>query len=113
LILWIDAQLSPQLAPWLTTTFSIPAQSVASLGLRDASDFEIFQAARQATATIMSKDQDFVDLVTMHGAPPKIIWVTCGNTSNTYLCNLLKGAFPTLMTLLESGEPLVELSGNR
>jgi len=51
------------LAPWLTTTFSIPAQSVSSLGLRDASDFEIFQAA----ATIISKDQNFVDLVTVHG----------------------------------------------
>jgi len=112
LILWIDAQLSPQLAPWLTTTFSIPAQSVSSLGLRDASDFEIFQAAQQAAATIISKDQDFVDLVTMHGAPPQIIWVTGGNTSNAYLCTLLQRTFPTLLTLLESGEPLVELSGN-
>ncbi|MCA9423367.1 MAG: DUF5615 family PIN-like protein [Nitrospira sp.] len=53
--------------------FSIPAQSVSSLGLRDASDLEIFQSARNAGATIMSKDQDFVDLVTVHGVPPQII----------------------------------------
>jgi predicted nuclease of predicted toxin-antitoxin system len=112
LILWIDAQLSPQLAPWLTNTFSIPAQSVSSLGLRDASDLEIFQSARQASATIMSKDQDFVDLVTVHGAPPQIIWVTCGNTSNANLCTLLQRTFPIILTLLQSGEPLVELSRN-
>ncbi|MDT3778962.1 DUF5615 family PIN-like protein [Nitrospira sp. MA-1] len=111
MILWIDAQLSPQLAPWLTITFSIPAQSVSSLGLRDASDLEIFQSARQAGATIMSKDQDFMDLVMVHGVPPQIIWVTCGNTSNAYLCTLLQRTFPTLLTLLKSGEPLVELSG--
>jgi len=112
LILWIDAQLSPTLAPWLTTTFSIPAHSISSLGLRDASDLEIFQSARQAGATILSKDQDFVDLVRVHGAPPQIIWVTCGNTSNAYLYVLLQQTFPTMLTLLQSGEPLVELSGN-
>jgi predicted nuclease of predicted toxin-antitoxin system len=71
---------------------------------------EIFQSARQAGAIIMSKDQDFVDLVTIHGAPPQIIWVTCGNTSNTYLFGLLRLSFPTVLTLLQSGEPLVELS---
>ncbi|MBA3964535.1 MAG: DUF5615 family PIN-like protein [Nitrospirales bacterium] len=112
MILWNDAQLSPQLAPWFTKTFSLPGQSVSSLSLRDATDLEIFQAARQVGATIMSKDQDFVDLVTVHGAPPQIIWVTCGNTSNANLCTLLQRTFPTLMTLLQSGEPLVELSGS-
>ena len=33
----------------------------------------------------MSKDQDFVDLVMVHGVPPQIIWVTCGNMLNAYL----------------------------
>jgi hypothetical protein len=36
--------------------------------------------------------------------------VTCGNTSNTYLFGLLRLSFPTVLTLLQSGEPLVELS---
>lgn len=46
---------------------------VSSLGLRDASDLETFQSARKAGATIMSKDQDSVDLVKVHGVPPQII----------------------------------------
>ena len=109
MILWIDAQLSPQLAPWISQTFSIQAQSLVSLGLRDANDLDLFDAARIAGATIMSKDQDFVDLVLMHDAPPQIIWVTCGNTSNAFLRNLLQRVFPQILRLLESGEPLVEL----
>ncbi|MDH5429517.1 MAG: DUF5615 family PIN-like protein [Nitrospirota bacterium] len=109
MILWIDAQLSPQLAPWMSQTFSIQAQSLVSLGLRDANDLDVFYAARTADATIMSKDQDFVDLVLMHDAPPQIIWVTCGNTSNAFLRNLLQRVFPQILKLLESGEPLVEL----
>ena len=34
--LWIDAQLSPSLAPWIEETFGIPAFFVSRLGLRDA-----------------------------------------------------------------------------
>jgi predicted nuclease of predicted toxin-antitoxin system len=38
---WIDAQLPPQLAPWLTETFKVEAFSVRFLGLRDAEDEDI------------------------------------------------------------------------
>ncbi|MCR4347387.1 MAG: hypothetical protein NUV55_09340 [Sulfuricaulis sp.] len=34
--LWIDAQLSPALASWVTQTFDIPAAAVRELGMRDA-----------------------------------------------------------------------------
>ena len=47
-ILWIDAQLPPSLAPWLTETFGVQAQSMRFLGLRDADDVQIFELARQA-----------------------------------------------------------------
>ena len=69
----------------------------------------MFYAARTAGATILRKDQDFVDLVTVHGAPPQIILVTCGNTSNASLRGLFHRVFPQVIHLLESGEPLVEL----
>ena len=47
--LWIDAQLSPSLAPWISSNFEgIEALAVRELGLREAEDAEIFEAARQA-----------------------------------------------------------------
>ncbi len=60
-VYWLDAQLPPALAPWLTHTFGVEAYSAAYLGLRDAEDEVIFQAARQADAIIISKDSDFLE----------------------------------------------------
>lgn len=61
--IWVDAQLPPTLANWLTNTFSLTASSLRELGLRDARDVDIFEAARLAKAVIMTKDSDFVGLV--------------------------------------------------
>lgn len=38
MILWIDAQLSRALAPWITTELGVDAYSVKYVGLRDAED---------------------------------------------------------------------------
>jgi predicted nuclease of predicted toxin-antitoxin system len=111
LTIWIDAQLSPQLAPWLGEVFSVVAVAVRDLGLRNAKDREIFFAARAARATVMSKDSDFVALQEQLGPPPQLIWVTCGNTSNAALRGLFERNLPRALELLRSGEPLVEVGG--
>ena len=108
--LWIDAQLSPALARWISATFTnIEAMAVREFGLRDATDSSIYFAARQADVTVMTKDSDFVELLARHGAPPKVIWVTCGNTSNAKLRHILITALPQAVALLEIGEELVEI----
>ena len=109
--LWVDAQLSPQLAPWLNEALGVAALAVRDLGLRDAKDREIFHAAREAGATVMSKDSDFVALVRRLGPPPKLVRITCGNTSNAYLRTLLLGALPRALQLLAKGESVVEIGG--
>ena len=61
--LWIDAQLSPVLAKWITENFADTAVvAVRDLGLRDAEDQVIFFSARNADATVMTKDSDFLEL---------------------------------------------------
>jgi predicted nuclease of predicted toxin-antitoxin system len=112
-ILWIDAQLSPALARWMSETFGVTAHAVRDLGLRDAKDVPIFHAAREAGAVIMSKDIDFVLLLERFGPPPQILWVTCGNTSNAWLRDVLRKSFPEARARLEQGEPLVEISDAR
>jgi predicted nuclease of predicted toxin-antitoxin system len=80
--IWVDAHLSPAIAIWITGTFEITAVALRDLGLRDAEDPEIFEAAKTQGVIFMTKDSDFVDLVERLEAPPQIIWLTCGNTSN-------------------------------
>lgn len=80
--IWIDAQLSPAIASWINENFPVKAFAVRDLDLRDAEDEEIFLAAKKENAVVITKDRDFVDLIDRLKAPPKIIWLTCGNTSN-------------------------------
>jgi predicted nuclease of predicted toxin-antitoxin system len=67
-------------------------------------------ASDTAEIAVMSKDSDFLDLLDRHGTPPKIIWVTCGNTSNRRMRNILGQKLKPAVDLLESGEALVEIS---
>src|SRR3990167_567737 len=109
MIIWLDAQLSPALAPWIMSKFNVETRALREIGLRDATDSEIFKAARRVNATIMTKDSDFVLLHHHNGAPPQIIWLTCGNTSNKFLQTLLITALPQALALLETGEGLIEI----
>ena len=110
MIVWVDAQLSPALAPWLTKEFGVQAFSVRYLNLLRAKDSSIFQAAREASVTVLTKDSDFVILQERLGPPPTILWVRCGNTSNAYLKRVLQRTFPAARKLIESGEALVEIT---
>jgi len=46
MIIWVDDPLSPAIAAWITENFGIQAIAVRDLGLRDATDHQIFLAAQ-------------------------------------------------------------------
>ena len=60
--IWIDAHLSPAIATWITSTFGVTAVALRDIGLRDAEDPEIFEAAKAQKVIFITKDSDFVDL---------------------------------------------------
>ncbi len=105
---WLDAHISPRLARWLAETFSITAQPLRDLNLRDAEDEQIFLAAKKAADVIITKDSDFVELLERHGSPPKILWLTCGNTSDAALRQIFTTHFPEALRLFKAGDDLVE-----
>jgi len=108
--LWIDAHLSPLIAAWLTWTFAdVQAVPLRDLGLRDAEDEEIFRAAKTAGVVVLTKDADFRYLLDRFGPPPQVLWLTCGNTSNERLQEVLRTTLPAALELLAAGEPLIEI----
>ena len=109
--IWVDAQLSPAIVPWIEDAFGVSARAVRTLGLRDARDEVIFAAARDADAIVLTKDSDFVRLLEQRGPPPRVIWLTCGNTSNSRLKKVLSERLLQALRQLEAGESLVELTG--
>lgn len=110
--IWIDAQLSPAIAIWINQNFPVTATALRDLGLRDAPDKQIFFQARAAAAVVMTKDSDFVQLLENYGPPPQIVFLTCGNTSNTRLKQTLMTTLNQALALLQTGELLVEITGN-
>ncbi len=62
--IWVDAQLSPAIAALINRTFDdIEAESVRTLDFRDATDHEIFEEAKKTDVIVMSKDDDFIQLI--------------------------------------------------
>ena len=108
--IWVDAQLPPTLASWLTETFGLEASALRDLGLRDAQDIEILAAARAENVVIITKDSDFIDLVCRLGTPPQILWLTCGNVTNRNLRQLLIATLPNALEQLQQGEMIVEIT---
>jgi predicted nuclease of predicted toxin-antitoxin system len=89
--------------------FSFESKALRDLGLRDAEDYQIFEAARKADAVILTKDADFLHLLERHGSPPKVLWLTCGNTSEAALQQLMAKHLLLAISFLEGGESLVEI----
>ena len=90
--------------------FGIDCFSVSYIGYRDASDLDIFFKAREMNATVLTKDEDFVKLLHQHGSPPRVIWLTCGNTSNARMREVLETHLETALEMLNTTD-LVEISG--
>ncbi len=105
----VDAQLPPGLALWLGKQAGCSAIHLLDNGLIEKADVEIFFFARENDFIIVSKDSDFLDLVAYHGAPPKILFVTCGNIRNTELFAIFERNFKPAVELLNLISPVVEI----
>lgn len=102
MIIVIDAQLSPHLALFIQKEFDIESFSVERLGLRDSDDLTIFREIRKLDGIVLTKDDDFIKLLEQYGPPPKVILLSCGNTSNArvkeILIKNLKNSLELLLT---------------
>jgi predicted nuclease of predicted toxin-antitoxin system len=109
-IFWLDAHFSPRLAIWIEKQFGKKCIPLRDKNLHFAKDEEIFAAARKEKVVMISKDRDFQDMVLAKGSPPQVLWITCGNTSNVIMQEILAKALPEAIVMLEAGEPLVEIT---
>ncbi|MBI2949234.1 MAG: DUF5615 family PIN-like protein [Verrucomicrobia bacterium] len=108
--LWVDAQMPPRVARWLREKFPVEAFAIRELGLRNAPNVQILESVHDQPIVVMTKDPDLVELVKQRGAPPQILWMTCEGATEQDLREILSNHFSTALSLLESGEPIVEIS---
>ena len=87
--LLFDENLSPRLVQALEPEYPGSAH-VRTLGLRGATDGTIWKLARLEAYAIVSKDNDFRQLSFLHGAPPKVIWLSIGNAGTEAILRFLR-----------------------
>jgi predicted nuclease of predicted toxin-antitoxin system len=87
--IWLDEHIAPSIAKFISSTFKLSCSHISDVVGNESTDFEIFTAAREINAIILTKDADFVALYSEHGSPPKIIHLQSGNISNKELKELL------------------------
>lgn len=80
---------------------------ITSLKTSKPTDIEIFLYPRSHDFTIVTFDEDFSDLLMLKGAPPKVIWLRCGNSSNLKIANKLLEARDNIHGFLLDGEKTI------
>lgn len=110
-VIWVDAQLPPSLAQWLTSEHGERASHVQDLGLLHVSDSGIFDAAVRVDqrVVLVTKDADFVDLMHHRGPPPVLVWLRTGNLTNREFRRIISAAWARTTELILGGESLVEV----
>ncbi len=86
--LLFDQNLSPKLTHFFSQSFS-GSRHVQDLNLDSVNDSEIWKYAESEEFTIVTKDNDFNNLVSLFGFPPKVIWIRKGNCSTSDIKELI------------------------
>ncbi len=87
--LLFDQNLSHRLCRALADVFP-GSEQVRQAGFDRATDAAIWAFAREQGYTIVTLDADFADIAALHGAPPKVIWLRCGNQPTPFVEHLLR-----------------------
>lgn len=106
--LLVDNQLPPALARFIESEFGCSGTHVADIGLRDASDAEVWQYASKIDAILVSKDEDFATMA-LRAPTAKLIWVRIGNCRKMFLFELFRDMWPRILARIDSGERIIEL----
>jgi predicted nuclease of predicted toxin-antitoxin system len=107
--LLFDQNLSHRLLSALDDLFP-SSLHVRLLGLAEADDLSIWNYAKEHQLIIVTQDSDYSDWNKLRGAPPKIIWLRCGNASVDQIHSKLRNAFDRIQTLdSDQGVEVVEI----
>ena len=104
----VDNQLPPALARFIDSDLGCEARHIADVGLRDASDAEVWPYASANGFVLVSKDEDFTHMA-LRDSGARLVWVRVGNCRRVFLLELFRRLWPKLLERLESGDCLVEI----
>ncbi|HSU68426.1 MAG TPA: DUF5615 family PIN-like protein [Tepidisphaeraceae bacterium] len=94
--LLLDENLSPSLSRRVEDLFPGTIDVCSALG-EMPTDTQIWSFARDYLFTIVSKDNDFRQRSFVLGAPPKVVWLSVGNSGTAVIERLLRDRYQDLL----------------
>ncbi len=104
----VDNQLPLALARALTEK-GFDCEHVFELGMARASDIDIWRYAISKDRVLITKDEDFVRLVSASTNAGKLIWVRLGNCRNEVLIAAISSKLDEIIATLELEGNIIEL----
>lgn len=101
--LLLDQNLSYRLLARLEPVFPGSTQ-IHRLGMEHADDSALWQFARENGFTIVTKDSDFYERSLVHGSPPQVIWLKCGNVSTRHVEQILLRSMEAISLFIREGK---------
>jgi len=107
--LLFDQNISFRLVKKIIAIFPYSKQA-KELELENATDFEIFNYAKENNFTIATFDADFCEISVLKGFPPKIIWIRTGNISTNNIALLLKNNSELILEFSKENYACLEIN---
>jgi len=98
--LLLDQNLSYRLLARLEPLFPGSSQ-IHRVGMEHADDTVIWRFARENGFSIVTKDSDFYERSMVHGFPPQVIWLKCGNVSSPHVEEILVRSLDAISSFLQ------------
>ncbi len=99
--LLFDQNLSHRLPRRLADLFPDSAH-VRSLALDQSPDDQIWEFAKVHDFCIVTQDSDFAERSRLYGAPPKVVWLRCGNATPQQVEAILRGNAVLITELVQN-----------
>ena len=101
--LLFDQNLSPKLVEIFNHQFH-DSRHVQSLAFGESEDIKLWDYAKENNYTLVTKDSDFNNMVSLYGFPPKVIWIKKGNCSTRQIEELLNKQIVQIFSFISDSE---------
>lgn len=101
--LLFDQNLSHHLVHALAQVFP-GSLHVRDAGLARADDAAVWQFARDAGLTIVTKDSDFNQMCLVYGPPPKVVWLRIGNCTTDDVFGIMRDRASVIAEFAEEAD---------
>jgi predicted nuclease of predicted toxin-antitoxin system len=99
--LLFDQNLSHRLPARLADLFP-DSSHVRATALDQASDDQIWNYAKANGYCVVTQDSDFAERSRLYGAPPKVVWLRCRNSTPDQVEAILRGYSGLIMELIDN-----------